>query len=97
MKGYQFNRQLIIEGFIVDFACRKLKLVLELDGKYHQNQIEKDAKRDLRLNELGYRVLRIAESDVLRDFDNVIRTIEITIEEIEGESPSPLSADRHGL
>ena len=94
MKGYQFNRQFPIDRFIVDFICRKLKLVIELDGKYHENQLEKDKRRDVRLNELGYQVLRISESEVMKDLQNVIRTIEITIEEKELSAlnpPNPLS------
>jgi very-short-patch-repair endonuclease len=94
MKGYQFNRQFVIDNFIVDFVCRKLKLVIELDGSYHDLIKEKDAARDRRLKEHGFMVLRIAEKDVRNDFYNVIRKIENTIEKIESEtdqSPWPPS------
>ena len=36
--GYQFNRQFLIQNFIVDFICRKLKLVIEVDGSLHQDK-----------------------------------------------------------
>ena len=74
--GYQFNRQFIIGNYIVDFVCRKLKLVVELDGRSHRFKVEQDALRDQNLNNLGYRVVRIAESEVMRDLNNVIRTLE---------------------
>jgi len=94
MKGYQFNRQFVIGNFIVDFVCRKLKLIIELDGSYHDLIKEKDAARDRRLKKLGFIVLRIAEKDVRNDFNNVIRNIEIAIEKLESEtdqSPRPPS------
>jgi len=74
--GYQFNRQYIIGHYIVDFVCRKLKLVVELDGRSHQFKTEQDALRDQYLHDLGYRVVRIAESEVMHDLNNVIRTLE---------------------
>ncbi|WP_286746188.1 DUF559 domain-containing protein [Roseivirga sp. UBA1976] len=57
--GLQFNRQFIIENYIVDFICRELKLIIELDGKYHDQITREDEIRDNRLKELGYRVIRI--------------------------------------
>ena len=69
--GLQWNRQFVIEGFIVDFICRKLKLIIELDGQYHDAILEKDKLRDKRLNELGYQVIRINEKDVLQDINAV--------------------------
>ena len=74
--GLQFNRQFAIENYIVDFICRKERLIIELDGRSHDDKQEQDRTRDLRLNELGYKVVRIAEVDVKYDLKNVIRTIE---------------------
>jgi very-short-patch-repair endonuclease len=36
-----------------------------------------DRKRDLRLTDLGYRIVRVAEGEVLNDLNNVIRSIEV--------------------
>lgn len=79
--GYQFNRQFAIENYIVDFISRKLRLVIEVDGRSHDFKAEQDAARDKRLNELGYRVVRIAESDIIHDLKNVIRTLEAYLPE----------------
>ena len=85
--GYQFNRQYPIENFIVDFISRSLKLVIEVDGYSHQFKYDTDIKRDKRLNELGYKVIRFTEHDVKHDFENVRRALNIYIEEfIENES-----------
>lgn len=81
--GYQFNRQLPIENYIVDFICRKLKLIIELDGRSHDFKVEEDMIRDARLNELGYRVVHFQETEVFRDFNNVVRTLESFLPEEE--------------
>jgi len=81
--GHQFNRQFPIDDFIVDFISRKLKLVIEVDGSYHENVYEKDVDRDKQLNQLGYTVLRFSEKDVRFNFNNVSRAILIWIHEWE--------------
>lgn len=72
-RGYKFNRQfpLIFKwtktdiGFyIADFLCFELKLIIEIDGGYHQEQKEHDNWRDEVVSELGYRTLRITNEDV---------------------------------
>jgi len=49
--GFKFRRQHIIHGFIVDFYCHELKLILEIDGKGHASaeRIQYDAARTQRL------------------------------------------------
>jgi very-short-patch-repair endonuclease len=87
MFGYQFLRQLPIEKYVADFACRKLKLVIEVDGYSHQYRTEKDAEKDNVLNELGYTVLRFSESQVMKELYNVHIGIENYIEEFELQHP----------
>jgi len=69
--GLQWNRQFVIENFIVDFICRKLMLIIELDGSYHDQIRDKDQERDQRLSLLGYRVIRVSEKDVMTDINSV--------------------------
>lgn len=92
--GHQFNRQFPIDDFIVDFISRKLRLVIEVDGRYHDDIYVKDVEHDKHLNELGYTVLRFLERDVRFNFNNVSRAILIWIQEHEGKSginpPHPL-------
>lgn len=91
MKGYSFNRQRPIGNFIVDFVCRKLHLVIELDGYSHIfGEIqEKDEAKNLFLQNAGYVVLRFSDGEVFKDLQNVIRVIESTIEDIEAKLPPP--------
>ena len=74
--GYQFNRQFIIENYIVDFICRKLNLIIEVDGYSHQFKYHKDIERDKRLNELGYQVIRIKEGEIKHRLDDVVWRLE---------------------
>ncbi|TRX70551.1 endonuclease domain-containing protein [Carboxylicivirga sp. M1479] len=83
MYGYQFNRQFAIDNYIVDFVCRKLRLIIEVDGYSHQFKTEKDKLRDNKLEQLGYQVLRIDEYDIKKDLNNVIRFIETIVAELE--------------
>ena len=89
MLGFQFNRQFVIENFIVDFICRKLKLIIEVDGYSHNYKYDKDIKRDNKLNSLGYTIIRFSEQQVRKDLDNVVRAIENIIYEIALNEPIP--------
>jgi len=82
-KGYQFNRQFIIKNYIVDFICRKLKLIIEVDGYSHFVKSEEDYQRELALEELGYSILRFSESMVVYRIDEVVAEIEYAMECIE--------------
>ena len=83
MMGYDFHRQKPIEGFIADFFCNKLKVVIELDGYTHgfENVVEKDKLKEERLRQLGISVLRFHDSEVMNNIDNVLRVIQYFIEE----------------
>ena len=85
MKGYSFGRQRPIGNYIVDFICRKLHLVIELDGYSHSfDEIqERDQAKERFLQDSGYIVLRFLDEEIFKDIRNVIRTIESTIEDIE--------------
>src|SRR6187397_1072604 len=64
--GFHFRRQQIISGFIVDFYCHKAALVIEVDGDIHDLQQEEDARREKVLGELGLRIVRFRNDDVLK-------------------------------
>lgn len=54
-RGYAFNRQKPLGDFIVDFYCRKLKLVIEIDGDSHfyAESVVEDQSRQLILGKMG--------------------------------------------
>lgn len=65
--GVHFRRQQIIAGFIVDFYCHKAALVIEVDGDIHDLQQEEDAKREKALGEMGLRIIRFRNNEVLKN------------------------------
>ena len=56
---------LIGNRYIVDFLASALKLVVEVDGRYHARRAVADARRERYLARLGYRVLRLDADLVL--------------------------------
>ncbi|MBV6643581.1 MAG: endonuclease domain-containing protein [Cyclobacteriaceae bacterium] len=78
LAGFKFRRQHPISQYVVDFYCHKAMLVIEVDGRDH-NQTEKknnDEVRDIEMKELGLMVLRIKNEEVMDDIDNVLKRIE---------------------
>ena len=66
-KGYKFRRQHPLHKFIVDFYCHELKLIIEIDGKYHdlEEQKNKDLNRTELLRFQGFDVCRISSLWIL--------------------------------
>jgi very-short-patch-repair endonuclease len=85
MKGYTFNRQKPLGRYIVDFYCKPLKLVIEIDGLYHfeEEQKIKDKKRESILCEMGLNFLRFSEQQVRKDIDLVLKAIEDCVSKYE--------------
>ncbi|MCG6155191.1 endonuclease domain-containing protein [Rubinisphaera margarita] len=77
--GLKFRRQHPIAGFIADFACVEEKLVIELDGGYHDLCFDRDQSRQRTMERLGWRVVRFANEDVIDDVDVIVRAIKNVI------------------
>ncbi len=76
--GEKFRRQHIINDIIVDFVCLSKSLVIEVDGGYHnQPEIQEldKIKTDI-LTELGYRILRFTNEEVIGNIEAVLQSIE---------------------
>ena len=69
----RFRRQEIILDYIADFYCSRAKLIVELDGEQHADPVEKerDALRTRRIEQLGYKVIRIPNREIWRNFQVV--------------------------
>jgi very-short-patch-repair endonuclease len=92
-----FRRQVPIGRYIVDFAHHQSKLLIEIDGYYHDvdGAPEKDAARTAWLELEGFRVIRFAEKAVRDDVDAVVR--QIMAETLSPPSPTlPPSAGGKG-
>jgi very-short-patch-repair endonuclease len=77
LEGFKFNRQEPIGLYFVDFACRKGKLVIEIDGPSHDEPgaANYDAVRTEFLESQGYRVLRFSNDAIFGELDPVLESI----------------------
>lgn len=61
--------------FIADFYCHSKKLVVEVDGKIHDFQVDYDAQRDLIMREMGLEVIRVTNDEIRNDVNEVLEKI----------------------
>lgn len=82
--GDKFLRQHIIDQFMVDFVCLSKKLIVEVDGSYHDHpyQKEADAMRTQILSDFGYKVLRFKNEEVIGAIDSVSNKIETKLKSL---------------
>ena len=85
--GSHFRRQALVGPFIVDFASRKAKIVIELDGGQHEWQQASDLSRQRQIEAAGYRVLRFWNHDVLGNLEGVLTEIQSALTPTPDPSP----------
>lgn len=101
--GCKFRRQVPIAGYIADFLCFEMKLIVELDGGQHVERAARDARRTRALEAEGCRVLRYWNDDVLVRttgvLEDILRVLElekdkgqIKIKDTPPQSPPALRA-----
>ncbi len=73
--GYKFRRQQPIGKYIVDFVCLEKRLIIEVDGGQHSEQVSYDLERSAWLEEQGFRVLRFWDNQVLKETEAVKEVI----------------------
>jgi len=87
LNGWKFRRQHPIPPYIADFYCESAKLVIELDGSQHSDDV--DAMRNRYLESLGLKVLRYWDNEVLQQTDAVLEAI-LGVVENRTLTPTPL-------
>ncbi len=87
--GYDFHRQKPIDNFIADFFCRELMLAIEVDGYTHtfEEVADRDEKKEQRLRELGVRVKRFRDKDVMSNIEGVMEEIKDWVKKHTPYSP----------
>lgn len=77
VEGSHFRRQVIVGPYVADFACLGRRLVIEVDGSQHGDDmnIQRDEARTRWLNSEGYRVLRFWNNDVMTNTEAVLEAI----------------------
>ncbi len=104
--GAKVRRQHTIQGYIVDFAFLEVKLVIEVDGEYHNDEEQKiyDNARTKFMNQFSLGLLRFTNEQVINDTEEVIKKIRASIEKQKKKlttaspdgdySPSPIGEGR---
>ena len=87
----KFKRQKPIGHYIVDFVCIEHRLIIELDGGQHAEQIRYDQQRDAWLRGEGYAVLRFWNNDVMQNLQGVLEQIRLSVAPSLSPNPSPTS------
>ena len=84
----KFRRQHPISNYIADFYCHKIKLVIELDGGYHENKEVKiyDEKRENDIGEFGIKILRFRNEEIINNIESVLKKMNDTISAIQQEN-----------
>jgi very-short-patch-repair endonuclease len=75
LNGAKFRRQVPIGNYIVDFLCQESKLIVELDGGQHADQVAYDTARTEWLVSVGYRVLRCWNNELTENEEGVLTAI----------------------
>ncbi|WGE84562.1 endonuclease domain-containing protein [Actinobacillus equuli] len=84
--GVKFYRQKIVGNYIADFLSLNSKLIIELDGSQHAEQMEYDRIRTAYLEEQNFTVIRFWNDEVLKNIDMVL---DVIFDVIHQNSPSP--------
>ena len=87
--GLKFRRQHEFGGYILDFYCSELGLVVELDGGIHDDLERQhyDMQRDKFLREQNLRILRFSNNLVIHQLDSVLQQLETTCRDIDTSKP----------
>jgi very-short-patch-repair endonuclease len=92
LDGIKFRRQQPIGYFVVDFYNSVYRLVVEVDGPIHANQVEADCARQDILEQIGLNVMRVNAEEVEKNLPSVLEKIRLKINELKlnaSKSPSP--------
>jgi very-short-patch-repair endonuclease len=92
--GVKFRRQHPLGTYVLDFVCLEPKLVVEVDGSQHLDQVAYDAERSAWLMQHGFAVLRFWANDVLSDTDAVVSRIIEQLNRVVHAVPTPTLPQR---
>ena len=78
--GLKFRRQYPVGPYVVDFVCLSHKLIIELDGSQHADQVDYDNQRTEYLEHFGFRVLRFWNSELFSQLEEMLEQVRQCIE-----------------
>lgn len=92
--GVKFRRQHPLGPYVLDFACLDPKLVIEVDGSQHLDQVGHDTRRDAWLDQQGFPTLRFWANEVMSQTDAVLHRILHALAEARANTPTPTRPQR---
>ena len=87
--GYRFRRQHPVGPYILDFACLRPRVAIELDGGQHYENPEYDRRRDEYLKSQDFEILHFPNHQIFEDLDAVLDQIYETLEQTKTRTRSP--------
>ncbi len=77
MEGIKFRRQHPLQKYVADFYAHELKLVIELDGKYHEEKSQSfyDKDRDQNIGNKAVLTLRFTNEEILNSLEEVLNRL----------------------
>lgn len=91
--GAKFVRQHVVGPYILDSDARREKLAIEVDGDTHAAQNGYDAARTAFLEDMGYRVIRFSNADVMGNIEGVASVIAAALAPLPTLSPEGRGLD----
>jgi very-short-patch-repair endonuclease len=87
--GLKFRRQTPVAGFIADFLCEELRIIIEADGGQHAEN-PSDLDRTTRLQAAGYQVIRYWNNEIMGNLEGVLEDLRERVLAIsQGGTPHP--------
>ena len=80
LDGFKFRRQYSIGPFFADFFCPEARLIVEIDGSQHADELARDKNRTEFLRDAGYDVLRFWNHEISSEIDSVVQRIADALE-----------------
>jgi len=77
--GVLFRRQVVIGEYVVDFVAPEVRLVVEVDGGWHEGRERKDARRERTLEAAGYRVVRVEAEVVVAEVEVAVARVRAAV------------------
>ena len=103
--GVKFRRQHPVDAYITDFIALHERLIVEVDGGYHNNDEQKkyDENRTQVLKEIGFNIISFTNDKVINNIQEVLKKIKQELQNSKSQqknastSQTPLSIYGEGL
>lgn len=89
--GFKFRRQHPLGSYVADFACLAPKLIVEIDGSQHEDEVAYDIRRDAFFRSQGFAVLRFPANLPFAGLEPLVQSIHnnlLDLQAVAGPHPS---------